>query len=51
MKQKPEFGINTAIIDLPENDKFKSIRAIQGDTHDFRFLDKPGSIVWLTFKN
>jgi len=46
-----EFGINTAVIDLPENNQFKSIRSIQGDTHDFRFLDNPASIVWLTFKN
>lgn len=45
-----ERGINTAIIEIPENDQFKTIRSIQGDAHDFRFLDKKGSIVWLSFK-
>ena len=45
-----ERGINTAIIEVPENDQFKTIRSIQGHTHDFRFLDKKGSVVWLSFK-
>lgn len=44
-------GINIAVIDTPENrEVFGSVRSIQGDTHDFRFLDKSSSIVWLTEK-
>ena len=45
-----EFGINTAVVDLPENSHLKGVKSLQGDTHDFRFLDQKASIVWLSFK-
>ena len=45
-----EFGINTAVVDLPENNHLKGVKSLQGDIHDFRFLDKKASIVWLSFK-
>ena len=43
-------GINIAVVDTLENRKVFNGQSIQGDKHDFRFLDKKGSIVWLTFK-
>ena len=45
-------GINIAIIDTLENRDtwFNKLPSIQGDTHDFRFLDGDNSIVWLTEK-
>jgi len=47
------YNINIAVIDLPENRH--SFRAadnnpIDMDLHDFRFLDKPGHIGYLSFK-
>ena len=43
-------GINIAVVDNPSNrEKFGTI-SIDGDQSDFRFLDKSGSIVWLSFK-
>jgi hypothetical protein len=45
-------GMSVAVIDTPENrDKwFNGLPGINGDQHDFRFLDNDSSIVWLTFK-
>jgi|TARA_R100000750_G_C2316755_1_gene84718 hypothetical protein len=45
-------GINIAVIDIPKNQFFNSydVNHINGDTHDFRFLDKSNSIVWLSEK-
>jgi hypothetical protein len=45
-------GINIAVIDIPKNQFFNSydVNHINGDTHDFRFLDKNNSIVWLSEK-
>ena len=45
-------GINIAVIDIPENQFFNDydIEHIDGDKHDFRFLDKRHSIVWLSEK-
>lgn len=46
-------GINIAVIDIPENQFFNEyeVNHIDGDKQDFRFLDKPNSIVWLKEKN
>tara|TARA_R110000772_G_scaffold36387_3_gene87070 strand:+ start:704 stop:1342 length:639 start_codon:yes stop_codon:yes gene_type:complete len=43
---------NIAVIDTIENrDKwFNKLPAIDGDLHDFRFLDTDNSVVWLKFK-
>ena len=44
---------NIAAIDTPENRTnfaFNGLSAIDGDKHDFRFLDADNSIVWLSFK-
>ena len=47
-----KIGVNIAVIDTPENRDtwFNKMPAIQGDAHDFRFLDSDASIVWLSFK-
>ena len=44
--------ISIAVIDITENQFFNSydVNHINGDTHDFRFLDKSNSIVWLSEK-
>jgi len=47
-------GINIAVIKTDKNwpifFQFDASKNIDGDKHDFRFLDKKGSIVWLKFK-
>ena len=45
-------GINIAVIDIPENQFINSydVNHINGDKHDFRFLDQTNSIVWLSEK-
>ena len=42
--------MSIAAIDVPENKHLKAMRDLQGDVHDFRFLDQKASIVWLSFK-
>ena len=43
-------GLNIAVVDLPENREVFKGQSISGDTHDFRWLDAKGQIVWLTEK-
>ena len=47
-------GINIAVINTPENQhtfrKKDNKKQYDFDAHDFRFLDKPGTIGWLKFK-
>lgn len=49
-------GINVAVIDISENQFFNGIAEdydfnhIDGDAHDFRWLDNPHSIIWLKEK-
>jgi len=45
-------GVNIAVIDIPENQFFNDwqVNHIEGDKHDFRFLDQKNSIVWLSEK-
>tara|TARA_R110000803_G_C11857241_1_gene306673 strand:+ start:43 stop:696 length:654 start_codon:yes stop_codon:yes gene_type:complete len=43
-------GINIAVVENPENREKFGTKSIDGDKSDFRFLDKKGQIVWLSFK-
>ncbi len=45
-----QMGTNIAVVDNPENRAKFGAKSIDGDKHDFRFLDDKASIVWLSFK-
>jgi hypothetical protein len=45
-----QMGTNIAVVDNPENRAKFGTKSIDGDKHDFRFLDDKASIVWLSFK-
>ena len=50
VKRAYQLGMNVAVVFDQVPSEFEGIEVINGDLHDLRFLDKPGTIVGLKAK-